>query len=155
MNISSGRKLLRTVLGLGLLVGLTSSTAQAGLQIQKYVGVTVSVSEFDMGELTGSADYVVPNALTVHVSANCIHAGLTLTASALEEPSGAKIEPSRILVKRQGAVQYVPLGSPVNLTGVMAPGIVDVILNFRVQSPGMDCPGTYTGTFILTSAPLP
>lgn len=134
---------------------IAPGNAWAGLKVEKYVGINVTPSVFHMGEIVTTGDYDVPHFLKIHISANCVHAGVILSATPLEEPNGAKIDPSRILVKSEGMTQYLPLTAPLNLTGPLGPGIKDVIVNFRVQCPGMDPAGTYTGTFVFTSAPLP
>jgi len=145
------------LLGLAMVLSVITwpSIASAQSTVQKFVSVMVTPLELDLGSLPGTPEHDAPGTLQVRLAANCLNAGVTVSLSPLTGPGGVQIDPSRILVKRQGQSTFRPLSTPVNVTDSMTPGIVNFELQFRILSQGMDPAGEYTGTLTITSAPLP
>jgi hypothetical protein len=75
--------------------------------------------------------------------------------TALTRAGGGSIGPERVFVKLPTSGKYMPMTGPVNVTGPMNPGVVDVILKFRVQTALADAPGDYAGTITITCALAP
>ena len=123
--------------------------------IQRYVNMTVTPDKLDLGSVPQPGTYDSPSELKVHVTANCVHVGVVASATALTRAGGGSIGPERVFVKRPSTGSYVPMTGPVNITGPMNPGVVDVLLKFRVQTTLADAPGDYAGTITITCAAAP
>lgn len=131
--------------------------AGAAPQVQPFIYVETAPTSLDLGELYFSQTaYDSPATLTVRLYANLSHGGVMVSLSPLERVGGgAQIAPERVLVKRSDMTSYVPLSSPINLTGPRPPGYFEYVLQFRVETPAMDPAGQYTGTLTLTYGVAP
>lgn len=124
--------------------------AEALPRVQRYVSVSVSPQQLDLGTVPQPGTYDSPADLTVHVAANCAHGGVVASATALQRAGGGVIPLARFFVKIPATGQYVAMTAPVAITGPMMPGVFDVVLKFRVETTLADIPGEYAGTITLT-----
>ncbi|MFW6155457.1 MAG: hypothetical protein ACOC95_09590 [Planctomycetota bacterium] len=125
-------------------------------RVQPYVVLDVTPESLDLGDVAQPGLYQSQAELNIRVAANVAHGGLTASMTPLEREGGAgTIGPDRILVKRPGEGNYVPMTDPVILTGPMRPGVVDIPLTFRVQTTWVDRPGEYRGTLTITCVVAP
>ncbi len=139
-----------------LVVLAGAGPAHAQPRIQPYVVVEVTPDELDLGSVPEPGLYQSDAELTVRVAANVGHGGLPASMTPLEREGGdGVIGPDRILVKRPGEGDYVPMTDPVVLTGPMRPGVVDIALKFRVQTTWNDLAGEYRGILTITCAGAP
>jgi hypothetical protein len=142
--------------GLAALAVLAAATdAHAAPIIQPYVNMSVSPANLDLGSVPQPGDYDSPAELKVHVTANCVHGGVVASATPLTRAEGGAIGTDRIFIKLPGMAYYRPMTNPVPVTGLMNPGIFDIILKFRVVTTLADAPGQYVGTLTITLVPLP
>jgi hypothetical protein len=123
--------------------------------IQRYVNFSVTPNILDLGSVPQPGTYDSPSELKVHVTANCVHIGVVASATALTRAGGGSIGPERIFVKLPATGKYMPMTGPVAVTGPMNPGVVDVILKFRVQTTLADVAGEYAGIITITCATAP
>ena len=124
--------------------------------IQRYVNASVTPDKLDLGSVPQPGTYNSPSELKVHVTANCVHVGVVASMTALERAGGGgSIGRERVFVKLPTTGNYVPMTGPVAVTGPMNPGVVDVILKFRVKTALADPPGDYAGTITITCALAP
>ena len=119
-------------------------------RIERYISISVTPKELDLGAVPQPGLYDSPAILTLHVEANCPHGGVVVHATPLESPESGFIPPERILVRVPETGEYVPMRDPVNITGPMGPGVFDLALNFRVVTDLDNAPGKYTGMFVFT-----
>jgi hypothetical protein len=141
--------------GLAALLLALAADAWAGPVIQRYVNFSVSPSTLDLGSVPGPGNYDSPAALTVHVTANCVHGGIVASVTALQMAGGGTIGPERVFVRLPATGVYVPMTAAVAVTPTMNPGVFDVVLKFRLETTMADAAGDYTGTMTITLAPLP
>jgi len=118
--------------------------------IERYISVSITPKEIDLGAVPQPGLYDSPAILTLHVEANCPHGGVVVHATPLVCPKARPILPDRILVRVPETGEYVPMRDPVNITGPMGPGVFDLALNFRVVTDLDNTPGKYTGMFVFT-----
>ena len=135
-------------------LGAASPIARARPRIVPYVHVSVTPENLDLGSVAQPAVFHSPATLTVHVAANTAHRGVVVSMAApLSGPEGATIPLERIWVKIPVTGEFVALTEPVALTGPMNPGIVDLLIKFRVETLLENPPGKYTGTITFTVGP--
>lgn len=139
-----------------LVLLLASSPSHAGIiKVQPYVEVTVSPASLDLGTVPAIGPYDSPATLTVHVAANCNHGPVVASMMPLTAPGGVSLPLERVFVKRPVTNDYVAMIAPVVLSAPHVPGQYDLKLYFRVETTFGDPPGQYSGTLVLTCAPLP
>lgn len=144
------------VLGALGVLALAATDANAAPVIQRYVNFSVTPDKLDLGTVPQPGIYDPASELKVHVTANCVHSGVVASVTALSRTGGGgSIGPERVFVKLPTTGNYVPMTGPVAVTGPMNPGVVDVILKFRVQTALADPPGDYAGTITITCAAAP
>jgi len=145
------------VLGIALLAGAVlaalSQAAYAIPRVERYVNISVSPEELDLGSVPQPGAYVSPSELKVHVTANCAHGGVMATATPLKLSEGIEIPLERFFVRIPATGQFVPMVQPVLITGPMNPGVFDLVLKFRVETLLEDPAGNYTGTITFTVGP--
>jgi len=139
----------------GAVLAALSQAAYALPRVERYVEISVTPEELDLGSVPQPGAYDSPAELTVHVAANCVHGGVVATATPLKLSEGIEIPLERFFVKIPATGQYVPMTAPVVITGPMMPGVFDVVLKFRVETRLENPPGTYTGTLTFTLAAGP
>ena len=118
--------------------------------IERYISVSITPKELDLGAVPQPGLYDSPAILTLHVEASYPHGGVVVHATPLENPESGSIPPDRILVRAPETGEYVPMRDPVNITGPMGPGVFDLELKFRVNTELQDPAGRYTGMFVFT-----
>ena len=149
-----GRLLWTAALIAGVLAAVPQN-ARAIPRIVRYVRVTATPENLDLGSVPTPGVFDSAVELTVHVAANCAHAGVVLSMPApLTAPGGATIPLNRTWVKLP-AGPFVALTAPVAVTGPMNPGVFDVVLKFRVETTIENLAGTYAGTITLTCSTGP
>jgi len=154
----SGRALARRLCLVAAIVAVAAGApmAHALPRVTRYVQVSASPANLDLGNVPHPGTYDSAAKLKVHVVANCVHGGIAASVTALARTGGGgSIGPERIFVKVPATGNYVAMKNPVPLTGPMNPGVFDVILKFRVKTELQDPVGTYTGTMTITYAPAP
>lgn len=134
---------------------LTASDAWALPKVQKYISVTVTPSELDLGDVSEPSVFDSSGELKVHVAANCNHGSVVVSVTHLVRAEGGSIGPERVSVRLPATNNYVPLANPVSVTNPVGPGIFDVVLKFRVQTILADVPGTYAGQISITCSVAP
>lgn len=158
MSPSPDKRFLSHGLLLACMVGslmYLASNAAAVPRLVKYVQVTVPQGSLDLGSTARIGENDCTGELKVHVSANCAHTGLIISATPLKNPAGETIPPERLLVRRPVTGEYVPFTHAVSVTGPMNPGVVDVVLKFRLITTLAESAGVYSGTLTVTCAELP
>ena len=145
--------------GLCVLVAATAilaaatQKAQALPRIVRYVEISVTPTELDLGNVPQPGLYDSPAELTVHVAANCDHGGVVASATPLQRSGGGEIPLEHFFVKIPASGLFVPMTAPVLITGPMGPGVFDVLLKFRLETLLQDPAGEYTGTITFTIGP--
>jgi hypothetical protein len=117
--------------------------------------MNVTPDRLDLGSVPQAGAYDSPAELKVHVTANCVHAGVVASLTPLDRAEGGRIGPERVFVRLPRTGNYMPMTNPVAITGPMNPGVFDVILKFRVETTMADGPGDYAGTITITCAAAP
>ena len=149
-------RLARSVLVAAAVVTFLAAQPACALpRIERYLSVTVTPSELDLGTVPQPGVYDSPSELKVHVTANCTHGGVVASVTPLVRAGGGTLDPERVSVKLPGTGNYVPMTNPVPVTGPMDPGVFDVILKFRLTTDFQVLAGTYTGTITITCAGAP
>lgn len=129
-----------------------SESAQALPRIERYVSVSVSPQQLDLGSVRQPGTYDSLAILTVHLAANCNHGGVVISTTQFESAQGGAIPQNRILIRLPGTEQFVPMTNPVQLTPPGGPVVDEFEICFRIQTEVTDPAGAYTGTFQLSVA---
>lgn len=149
------RALCLVIAAAAVILAAAAEKAEALPRVHRYVSISVSPQQLDLGTVPEPGVFDSPATLTVHVAANCAHGGVVISmADPLDGPGDATIPLNRIWVKLPTG-PFVPLTEPVVVTGPMNPGVVDVLIKFRVETDLGNPPGTYLGTLVVTCGVAP
>jgi hypothetical protein len=131
-----------------VLVGFTENVKAE----EPYAYLSVEQDEIELDTFL-VCDTVIPEALTLKVTSNCLHGPITAKVSKLKRDQDHVIEPERIFIKTEATVDFISMEKPV-LVSEPAVGSRDIVIDLKVKASGkVERAGRYAGTIAFTILP--